>query len=151
MKNHEFRNLPGYNIHVVSHFLQNIYNERLGEHGLTHAQSKVIFFLAKYGEQSQTELQNRLFIRPSSMNGIIESLLKHDRITKKASEKDKRTKLIALTDAGLDLKESITEIIETIEEQLTDGITEEEQKTVVSIMKRMQENMRPDCSRRDQE
>lgn len=151
MKNSEFRNLPGYNIHVVSHFLQNIYNEKLGEHGLTHAQSKVIFFLAKYGEQSQTELQNRLFIRPSSMNGIIESLLKHHRISKSPSAQDKRTKMIALTQDGHDLKESITEVIQTIEKQLTEGIAEEEVEHVVEVLQRMQENMRPDCNRRNSE
>ncbi|TGB01850.1 MarR family winged helix-turn-helix transcriptional regulator [Halobacillus salinus] len=151
MKNSEFRNLPGYNIHVVSHFLQNIYNEKLGEHDLTHAQSKVIFFLAKYGKQSQTELQNRLFIRPSSMNGIIDSLLKHGRISKEPSEHDKRTKMVALTQAGHDLKEIITDIIQTIEEQLTAGIPEEEIIAMVSTLQRMQDNMRPDCHRRDSE
>ena len=151
MKEKEFHNALGYNIHVVSHFLQNIYNEKLGEHGLTHAQSRVIYFLAKYGSQSQTELQQRLYIRPSSMNGIIDSLLKHGRITKESSAQDKRTKMIALTPSGQNLHASIIQVVRDIEAQLTAGMTNDEKSMAVSLLKRMQDNMRPAESRRDLE
>ncbi|MBA2176774.1 MarR family transcriptional regulator [Halobacillus locisalis] len=151
MKEKEFHNALGYNIHVLSHFLQNIYNEKLGEHGLTHSQSRVIYFLATCGSQSQTELQQRLYIRPSSMNGIIDSLLKHGRITKESSVRDKRTKMIALTPSGQNLHASIIQIVRDIENQLTTGMSDDEKSTAVSLLKKMQDNIRPEELRRDRE
>ncbi|ELK48688.1 MarR family transcriptional regulator [Halobacillus sp. ACCC02827] len=139
----------GYNIHMVSHFLKNIYNERLGEYGLTHAQAKVIYFLATSGEQSQTEMQKRLHIQASSMNGLIESLLKHERILKRPSETDKRTKLISLTDQGLDLYDTILQIIDEIETEATEGLSWEEEQVMNAWLKKMQNNLNRDLTRRD--
>ncbi|MGP4062722.1 MarR family winged helix-turn-helix transcriptional regulator [Halobacillus sp. H74] len=139
----------GYNIHMVSHFLQNVYNKRLGEYGLTHSQAKVIYFLASRGDQSQTELQNHLHIKASSMNGLIESLAKHDRITKRSSSKDKRTKIITLTDNGLELHDTILSIIQDIEKEATAGLSPEEQQVMVSWLKKMQQNLKPITSGRE--
>lgn len=133
----------GYNIHMVSHFLKNIYNEKLGEYGLTHSQAKVIYFLATSGEQSQTDLQNRLHIKASSMNGLIETLLKHDRIAKRPCQEDKRTKLVTLTDKGLELHDTILRIIEEIETEAAIGLSIEEQQVMISWLKKMQHNLKP--------
>lgn len=133
----------GYNINMVAHFLQNIYNQRLGEYGLTHSQAKVIYFLAKAGEQSQTDLQKRLHIKASSMNGLIETLLKHERIAKRSCQKDKRTKLVKLTDKGNELYAVILNIIEEIESEAAQGLSKEEQQVMVSWLQKMQENLKP--------
>jgi DNA-binding MarR family transcriptional regulator len=133
----------GYNINMLSHFLQNIYNQRLGEYGLTHSQAKVIYFLAKAGEQSQTDLQKQLHIKASSMNGLIETLLKHERISKRSCQKDKRTKLVKLTEKGNELHATILQIIEDIELEATEGLSREEQQVMVSWLKKMQDNLKP--------
>ncbi|GEN55082.1 MarR family winged helix-turn-helix transcriptional regulator [Halobacillus faecis] len=137
----------GYHINMVAHFLQNIYNQRLGEYGLTHSQAKVIYFLAKAGEQSQTELQKQLHIKASSMNGLIETLLKHERIRKRSCQKDKRTKLVTLTDKGLELHATILEIIADIEAEANQGLSKEEQQVMISWLKKMQANLKPKTSR----
>lgn len=143
MTEHSFNEHLGYNIHIVSHFLQNSYNEKLGEYGLTHSQAKVIYYLATSGEQSQTDLQNKLHIKASSMNGIIDSLLKHGRIHKQSCLHDKRSKMITLTDEGKNLHNQVITIIESIESDLSVGLSEQEKNKVVSCLKKMQGNMKP--------
>ncbi|MFG6150433.1 MarR family winged helix-turn-helix transcriptional regulator [Halobacillus sp. B23F22_1] len=139
--NRQIEPLLGYNINVISHFLKNMYNEKLSEYGLTNAQAKVIYFLAKHGEQSQSDLQNRLYIKASSMNGIIESLLKNECITKDSSRKDKRTKVIQLTEKGEELDQTIWTIIQEIEAEITKDFSEEEQRVIVSWLKKIQRNL----------
>ncbi|RWZ52273.1 MarR family transcriptional regulator [Halobacillus fulvus] len=143
MKREEIRDSIGYNIHVTSHLLQNVYNEKLGEFGLTHAQARVIYLLAVHGQQSQSDLQKKLYIQASSMNGIIESMLKYDRIAKKPSPTDKRTKMITLTGTGHELYEKIIDIISVIEDQVTNGLTKDEVESLVPVLRTMQENLRP--------
>ncbi|GGF33327.1 MarR family transcriptional regulator [Halobacillus andaensis] len=139
--NRQIEPLLGYNINVISHFLKNMYNEKLSEYGLTNAQAKVIYFLAKHGEQSQSDLQNRLYIKASSMNGIIESLLKNECITKDSSRKDKRTKVIQLTEKGEELDQTIWTIIQEIEAEITKDFSEEEQRVIVSWLNKIQRNL----------
>ncbi|KHE71611.1 MarR family winged helix-turn-helix transcriptional regulator [Halobacillus sp. BBL2006] len=133
----------GYNIHMVSHFIQNLYNEKLSEFDLTHSQAKVIYLLANYGDQTQSDLQKKFHIKASSMNGIIDSLLKHERIQKKSCSTDKRSKWIALTDQGLELHDNIVRVIREIETKASHGLSEEEQKIMVSWLKKMQNNLKP--------
>lgn len=150
MKDQKLNDSLGYNIHVVSHFIQNVYNQKLGEYDLTHSQAKVIYFLATCGQQTQTDLQNKLYIKPSSINGVIDSLLKHERIRKQPSPEDKRTKLITLTEDGEKLYDIILRIIRGIENDISQGLSEEEQNMMVSCLQRMQDNLRPSITpRRD--
>jgi DNA-binding MarR family transcriptional regulator len=143
MSDRQYSDSLGYNIHMVSHFIQNLYNEKLSEFDLTHSQAKVIYLLAKYGDQTQSDLQKKLHIKASSMNGIIDSLLKHERIQKKSCSTDKRSKWITLTDQGLELHDNIVRIIREIETNASQGLSEEEQKIMVSWLKKMQSNLKP--------
>ncbi|MCA1012918.1 MarR family winged helix-turn-helix transcriptional regulator [Halobacillus halophilus] len=147
----DFSDSLGYNIHMVSHFMQNVYNEKLGEYDLTHSQARVIYFLATCGQQSQTALQKKLYIKASSMNGVIESLLKHGRIEKQTSPNDKRSNLITLTNQGRELHSTIQEIIRKIELQATEGLSEEEQTIMVTWLKKVQKNMKPSVGRSEQQ
>ncbi|MBH0231581.1 MarR family winged helix-turn-helix transcriptional regulator [Halobacillus yeomjeoni] len=150
MEEQNFKSHLGYNIHMVSHFLQNAYNEKLGEYGLTHSQAKVIYYLANHGQQTQTDLQKKLHIKASSMNGVIDSLLKHERIKKRSSSKDKRSKEITLTPSGEDLYDRIVQIIQSMEEQLSYGLTEQEKEVMVATLKKMKDRMQPVSTGREQ-
>ncbi|UOQ91782.1 MarR family transcriptional regulator [Halobacillus shinanisalinarum] len=138
----EIQPLLGYNINVISHFIQNIYNEKLSEYGVTHSQAKVIYFLAKYGEQSQSELQKRLYIKASSMNGVVESLQKNECITKQACTEDKRAKVIKLTSKGVQLDKTVWNLVQEMEAEIGKGFTSEERQVIVSWLQKIQENLK---------
>ncbi|WP_079525602.1 MarR family winged helix-turn-helix transcriptional regulator [Halobacillus hunanensis] len=140
--NRDIHPLLGYNINVISHFIQNLFNEKLSEYGLTHSQAKVIYFLANHGEQSQSDLQKRLYIKASSMNGIIESLLKNECITKHNCPNDKRSKLIKLTDKGVQLDETIWTIAQNLEKEIGVGLSDEEQQMMLSWLEVIQKNLK---------
>lgn len=131
----------GYHINVVSHFIQNTYNQKLAEYDISMSQAKVLFFLADKGEQAQSVLQQRLYIKGSSMNGLIESLEKKELIKKRQSDEDRRTKLIQISEQGQELEKKLWVVIDHIEQELLTGFNQEEQQVMISWLKRMRENV----------
>ncbi|WP_196493734.1 MarR family winged helix-turn-helix transcriptional regulator [Ornithinibacillus caprae] len=105
----------GYQIGVVAHLFHNQYNEQLAKYDVTVAQARVLYLLVEQGPQSQGELQQQLYIKGSTMNGIIESLLNKQLIEKSESLHDKRSKMISLTEKG-----------RIIDQQLWDDMAETE-------------------------
>ncbi|TMW70130.1 MarR family winged helix-turn-helix transcriptional regulator [Alteribacter natronophilus] len=148
--------MAGHHISLVGHLLKNKYNANLSELGLTSAQASVLYILFHEGEQKQSELQRRMYVKGSTMNGIVESMLKHGLIEKEAGEEDRRTKMIRITEKGRKLEEKFMKKLEELEALLTEGFSDEENQIMVSWMKRMQENLKeeggePDGSERTEQ
>lgn len=131
----------GYHINVVSHFIQNIYNQKLAEYDLSISQAKVLFALAEHGEQAQSALQKRLYIQASSMNGLVDSLYKKGFIHKRQSEEDRRTKLIQLSDKGRETEKKLWDVIQGIEDELASGFNKEEKQVIISWLRKMHQNV----------
>lgn len=131
----------GYHIGLAAHFLQNNYNQKLAEYELTVAQAKVLFMLVNYGDQLQSELQNRLYIKGSTMNGIIDSMLKKQLIEKKDSQNDRRSKLIILTEKGKLLEEKLWLETQDMDAELLKDFSHEEKLLLLAWLKRIKKNL----------
>ncbi|WP_096201712.1 MarR family winged helix-turn-helix transcriptional regulator [Bacillus sp. FJAT-45350] len=134
-------NRVGYNIGIVGHLIQNLYNEKLSDHGLTVAQAKVIYLLNCHGTQLQVDLQKSLYIKASTMNGIIDSMLKKGLIEKQDNEIDRRSKTITLTEKGRKLEETLWIEMGHVEKKLTEGFTTEEQQVLIIWLKKLAHNL----------
>ena len=109
-----------YQVGMVAHLLENQYNDQLAVHGLTVAQSKVLFLLVENGPLSQVELQQYLYIKGSTMTGIIDSLLMKDLVEKSDSKVDKRSKIITINEKGRKLDQDLWENLNVQENELMD-------------------------------
>ncbi|KGX93778.1 MarR family transcripitonal regulator [Pontibacillus halophilus JSM 076056 = DSM 19796] len=137
----DLENRVGYHINVVSHMLRNKYNEELAKYDVTMAQAKVLYVLRSNGEQTQNELQEKLYVKASSVNGIVETMLKKGLIEKRTSDIDRRTKIITLSQKGTQLETKLRHVIYDLETELGEGFSEEELKVMISWLKRMQGNI----------
>ncbi|OLO26372.1 MarR family transcriptional regulator [Alkalihalophilus pseudofirmus] len=139
---HNLEERVGYHIGIVGHLMQNLYNEKLSEFGLTVAQAKVIHLLHAKGEQLQAELQKSLFIKAPTMNGIIDSMLKKGLIEKEDNQSDRRSKTILLTEKGRLLEKELWNGIGQVEEKLLIGLSKEEQQILILWLKRIADNLK---------
>ncbi|AOM84170.1 MarR family winged helix-turn-helix transcriptional regulator [Salisediminibacterium beveridgei] len=137
----EINHLLGYQLSLTAHLLQNEHNRRLSELDMTGAQSKAIYLLKRFGRQSQTALQERMYIKGSTMNGIIDSLDKKALIEKSDSASDRRVKEISLTESGIHMEEQIWGAIKELEEKLTSGLTDQEKEKMLEMLHTIQENV----------
>ena len=130
-----------YQVGMVAHLLENQYNDQLAVHGLTVAQSKVLFLLVENGPLSQVELQQSLYIKGSTMTGIIDSLLMKDLVEKSDSKVDKRSKIITINEKGRKLDQDLWENLNVQENELMDGFSEEEAALFLKWLQRMKSNL----------
>ncbi|TVP88709.1 MAG: MarR family transcriptional regulator [Alkalicoccus sp.] len=133
--------IVGYQLGLVAHLLHNKHNRSLAARGLTRSQVKVLSLLRRYGTQSQSELQKRLYIQPSTMNGILDSLTKNGLVKKQESGKDRRQKMISLTGEGEKLEEAVWQEALTTDEDLTAFLSEEEQEEFLAVLQVMKERL----------
>ncbi|TWI59185.1 MarR family winged helix-turn-helix transcriptional regulator [Halalkalibacter nanhaiisediminis] len=131
----------GYHIGIVAHLMQNKFNQKLSEFGLTVAQSKVLFLLVQHGEQLQSELQNRLYIKASTMNGIIDSMLKKGLIEKIDSTLDRRQKQIVLTEKGELLEERLWDEVGEMDDSLMKGFLPEERQLFLAWLRKISNHL----------
>lgn len=138
----EIKQLAGYHITLTAHLLQNEHNRALGDLDVTPAQSKALYLLNRFGSQSQTELQDRMYIKGSTMNGIIESLQKKKLIHKEDSKTDRRVKVISLTPEGTRLEREIWTMLASLEERLMTGISPERKQELICTIEQLQDNLK---------
>lgn len=131
----------GYHIGIAGHLIQNRYNEKLAKADLTVAQSKVLYLLVEHGPQIQVELQNKLYIKGSTMNGLVETMEKKGFIERRASTSDKRSKVIHLTDKGREADQVFWEELLLLEKEFLEGFAEEEKALLIVWLKRIKDNL----------
>ncbi|BAB05883.1 MarR family transcriptional regulator [Halalkalibacterium halodurans] len=139
--NKDFDDKVGYHISVAAHLMRNRHNDYLSTYGLTVAQTKVLSLLARKGDLSQGNLQKKLLIKGSTMNGIIESMLKRELIVKKDNARDKRQKVISLTEKGEELQAILWDNLLAFEEQLMEGFSQEEKQLFLVWIKKVIANL----------
>lgn len=72
----------------------------LARHGLTVAQSEVLFVLHTTGPLVQRELSQRLHCSPRYVTGLIDALTEQGRVRRGPHPTDRRAILVSLTDRG---------------------------------------------------
>lgn len=112
--------------------------ERLtGAHGwmigfLYHNRSRNIF---------QRDLEKECNIRRSSATQMLQRMEKNGMIRREGVDFDARLKRIVLTDRAVQLQEQIESRFAELEEQLKEGISEEELQTFFTVLSKIRKNI----------
>lgn len=131
----------GYLIHQIAHLILQQYNEKLEREGITASQERVLVLLYKHDGVTQSNLQQDLFIKPSSVTKLIDILERKGLVKRTNGGKDGRVKKISLTDKGKQLEESLWSIKEEMEAQLSQYIIEEQLASFIEQLKLVRKNL----------
>lgn len=88
----------------------------------------------------QRDLEERFHLRRSSITALLKAVEGAGFITRTAVEKDARLKSLAPTAKGLACYEHLERCIALFEDQLRQGVTDDELCTLVSILARISDN-----------
>jgi DNA-binding MarR family transcriptional regulator len=77
------------------------------EHGVTAAQLSALRVLERHGEQTHSELSERLFLRGSTVSGMVDRLEERGLIVRRRAREDRRLVRVALAADGKRLLASI--------------------------------------------
>ncbi len=93
----DFEKSVGYWVFATTHELCRAMNEELSSHGITYRQWEVLAWISKAGEQSQSELAERMFIEPPTLVGVLDRMERDGWIERVPADGDRRKKLVRAT------------------------------------------------------
>jgi len=81
----------------------------LASYGFGRAHHRVIYFVGRHPEMTVTELLGILKITKQSLSRVLSQLIEQGFITQRAGERDRRQRLLGLTDKGVELERQLSE------------------------------------------
>ncbi len=132
----------------IGYFIQEIarksalqLNDELKELDITYAQFRVLNTLWKRGTLTQKEILEHICVKPSTLTGLTDQLVKKGLAARKKDKADRRAKHIALTIKGEALREPAFEIINSFEKRTTGHINDALRDEMLKALKHMDDEM----------
>ena len=124
----------GHYIQKSAHLITLISNERLEKVGLTLSQMRLLRCLWNRNSQMQKQLQEELLIKASSVNGLIEQLLKKNLVLRQIDPVDARKVQICLTEQGRSLQPKCEALFADFEKTVSANLNVEEKKVMMQYL-----------------
>lgn len=122
-----------YFIRNIAHLMANMQNRCLTMFGLTNQQARILMYIDKNIRKQRNikrkDLEDFLNLKGSSVTSLMHGLEKNGFIERAQSSKDARRKELMLTPKAKSLVEQMDLIFEATDNQLQEGMTEEEKMT----------------------
>lgn len=114
---------------------------------LSDGQPKVLYILRALDGCVQKDLAKACDIKPSSMTVMLDGLEKKGYVKREETKISggKRAYKVCLTEEGREMADKVFWLMETIEEETFEGITEEERLQLFSLLRRVRENLDRHC------
>ena len=111
-------------------------NEALKDFGLYSAQWSILYSLQQFGEMTQTEIWQYLHVEAPTVTRTLMKLEQRKLIIRKEG-KDKRERIVQLTEKGLFLIPEIEAKVEEVEERLLQSLSAEEVHELTRLLKKL--------------
>lgn len=110
--------------------------------GLGTGQPRILGYLMRNGAASQKELADYSEVDPSAISRMLESMQKGGFITRKASENDKRSGVVDITELGRKAYAEWRNDCDIVEERMLKGFNDEEKAELMNLLKRVYTNLK---------
>lgn len=108
---------------------------------ITPEQWALLYTLIQEGEQSQSQLADKLLKQKPNITRLIDILEGKRLVTRKTDKEDRRTSKVYLTEEGEKLAEHIYLYIANFEKRVLQGITKEEIETFKYLLSKITNNL----------
>lgn len=115
-------------------------NELLSEYDLSYSLWQVIFFVKNNGPSTLVEISVHFNVEKPTITRTVQRLEEKQLINVKQG-KDRREKIISLSEFGEDLYQNCRQKITKLEYEAMQGIPIDEQSTVFEILPKIRENI----------
>lgn len=136
MSQNNFDKNMGHWIKRLDHAVTNKLNHILRPYGLARSQWEVLFKIFHLDEPTQKELQNSMGVESGTLTGIIDSLVRKNWVTRHEHPKDRRMKVLKMTDEGKERWATMPNPILAGREQMMKGIKREDEQLVIKVLQK---------------
>ncbi len=141
MTNPDFSKTPGYLIHELSRYINHEYDQRMSEIGLTRAQWWVLAKLYFHEGVTQSELAAELGFTKAAIGPLLDRLGANGWLKRRPHPDDKRARCVFRTAKAESLMRRMKKIAVAMNEDLIEGLSEDEQQTLMRLLYRIRGNL----------
>lgn len=124
-------------------------NHGVAQNGITYVQSLVLLFLnnmryrfGKDHEVSQKDVEEYLLLKGSTVTRLLGRMEENKLIQRVRSQKDCRSNYLVMTEKGESFVPVFYQVLDHVEQLMTDGFSQEEKEMLMTMLERVLENMR---------
>lgn len=138
--------LLGFRIRSLWQQIKRLMNRHLTEndgHGLTGMQFAIVSYIARESAERdifQKDLEQKFDIRKSTVTGILNTMERDGLLLRETVPYDARLRKMMLTEKALQAKVNTEQVIESVETQLSKGLSQEEIVTFLDILEKISKN-----------
>ena len=117
---------------------------KFGVDEVTMMHGWIIRYLYENREQDifQKDIEQRFAVGRSTVTNLLQLMEKKGFIRRESVKQDARLKKVILTEKGIESQESFEDIVEHIEEELSEGISEEEPYIFYKVLDQINQNVK---------
>jgi len=128
-----------FSLYATSRAIQKLYHDGLSANGITYPQYLVLVSLYQYKKLSVKKLGALLSLDSGTLTPLLKRLEHENLVVRQRSKEDERVVNVHLTEAGVEKREAMNNLPETLAEK--SGFTQEEWSTMESLTKKMFNNI----------
>lgn len=115
-------------------------NEKLVKHHLHRTEWSVLYYLVASESMTSVEMARLLSVEKPNITRTMKSLVERGLVKAKLG-RDKREKHMVITDKGMNVYNEIRVTIDSFEQQILDGISEEDQLACIQTLQGIRRNL----------
>ena len=128
-------------VHEISLMLARLFNQEVKDIGLTRSQWMILYRLYQDGEQSQTQLANKLSMAKPPLGKVLEKLEAEGWITRCQNSRDRRENLVTLTEKVSPLIDPLNKIVASIGETGMATLSKKERAALGGFLSEVRGNL----------
>ncbi len=127
--------MPGHVIRRLNQMSTQVFAARMQEAGvdLTPVQFAALDAIRAHPGLDQASIAARIAYDRATIGGVIERLLQKGYVQRVVSDRDRRARVITLTDAGEQAYITILPVVDVLQHDILSGLTQEERRVFLSL------------------
>ncbi|GGC07163.1 transcriptional regulator [Marivita lacus] len=127
--------MPGHVIRRLNQMSTQVFAARMQEAGvdLTPVQFAALDAIRAHPGLDQASIAARIAYDRATIGGVIERLLQKGYVQRVVSDRDRRARVVTLTDAGEQAYIMILPVVDVLQHDILSGLTQEERRVFLSL------------------
>ena len=132
------QNLPGHQIRRLNQISTYLFSKHMQDAGydITPVQYSALLAIKVMPNSDQVQIANYISYDKVTIGGVIERLQRKGFISRAVNERDKRARILNITNEGIHMISQVDAVIEQIQQDILKMLDEEEQQTFLRLLRK---------------
>lgn len=136
-------------LHDATRLMRKRFEERAAAHGLSSAQWRLMFAVARDGAINQARLSERLEIEPISVSRLVDRMEEAGWVRREPDPSDRRGKLVVPTGRTLAIFDEVRAVANAVYDEALAGVDPEARNIFMTTLIRVVDNLSGSCATED--